>query len=795
MADLNRRRFTATHAAVLEDQPHPSPLASHPYVLPPQSFTDLDIPQTFQHASRPHSAITHTSYLGGDLHGTYDRDDIESQNREDMRALIEFFKNTAPPSSSFMSKPYDNEEDRGRWSAFRDLAKKRTKSMGRPPQQIHLPDSAVSGTTTGGHRHIAISIPLEASPFGERPRSQYPVYSKDTELPPLPPPKPSIKTFVNEKGVVTVLRAVAEDHEADTVPNSAASYRTHSREPSSRPTSEHKSISRSHSQQSKSSLRERRPDGTRALPPPLAERPLLQNRSRTVSLENGYTRSRSSSGGSAFPYPNSEFRRAVYPARGSSMAANRKTHRPADSIDSIIAQQHERSPSPIPAVPQLPRRMGNRRPGTREGPPVSLTTCPLGRKSTPNLRGDYTDMVEPSYEVPKRGTRVTVITDKPVVTQMDDSPPPTPVSAMNRRDKVKDKKRRDMEAARLARESKHMSQADSVMSDQRSSSQSLAKEQEPVSQPKLTGIMVVVNVEPESEPVEEPSTEAEQNVDEDAEDEMETEPTASRVAEMRPESLLALYSNRDSIPNRETASPSPDPSELNLNEPGPLVKTGNPTPPDSTNNSPAQRFGFDDRTSLTRRREWSAFREQERKRRETEQVNTKVQKLAAAGMSYERIKALNPEEKMVKLYEAYREHRMLDIDRRLRRLERNGDAWMQSLIPLLDNMNRNMETMNTRREQELLRDCASDDEMSVEPERFNRMAENRRLTRRSSLSQGRMQEQMNRCQKTVSWDIGNDNGSNDSNGLGALDSIMRELAAESRMGRTVQFAGHGVAAV
>lgn len=719
------------------------------------------------------------------MHGVLlddDDDDARSQNRDDVRALIEFFKNTAPPESNFMSKPFENEDDRGRWSTLKGISKRRSKSMSRVAQPIRLPDSAVSGTTTGGHRHIAISIPMEASPFGERSRSQYPTYPDyeiHNDIPPVPtPPKQVIRTYVNEKGVITVMRAVADEHDAK--PEHAPLASPPLSAASSRPTSEHRSFSRPQSQQSKSNLRTRRRD-TASPPPPLAERPHLRDRSRTVSFEDAKNAGTDIPETPPLPSPSSEFRRTAYPARGSSMAAARRAHRPTDSIDSIISHGYQdRNPSPIPPSSQPQRRGAARRPGTREGPPVSLATSPIGRKSNPNLRGERQPEDRLSFEpvVPtKRASNVTIITDTPVVTQLKDSPPLTPVSVVSRKDKVRDKRRRDLEAARLARDSMQQSQLEPAEDGRPVSA--VPDKQVPSSGPKLTGIMVVVDVEPDVEPEVESAAEAEVDTEAEPVPELESE------SESKPESIVEYEIVKNDVPDRQTQSPSPQPSELNLDEPGPLVYTGNPTPPDSTKNSPAQRFGFDDRTSLTRRREWNASREQERKRREAEKVNAKAKQLAAAGMSYERIKALNPEEKMVKLYEAYREHRMLDIDRRLRRLERNGDVWVQALLPLLDNMNRNMEAMNNRHEDEmLLRDCASDDEASASFDKLDRKLERRRLTRRASLSQGRMLEEMSRREKAASWDNADSGKMEDASGLGALDSIMRELAAESRFGKS-----------
>ncbi|KAI1764907.1 hypothetical protein GGR53DRAFT_491973 [Hypoxylon sp. FL1150] len=88
-------------------------------------------------------------------------------HEERLETLADFFR-SPPPPGNFMSIP-DNlsvSSADGRWSMLKAFRKKR-KSQGqsrrsRPPL-IVLPDSAVSARTTSGHRYIAISIPSEQS--------------------------------------------------------------------------------------------------------------------------------------------------------------------------------------------------------------------------------------------------------------------------------------------------------------------------------------------------------------------------------------------------------------------------------------------------------------------------------------------------------------------------------------------------------------------------------------------------------------------------------------------------------
>jgi hypothetical protein len=160
-------------------------------------------------------------------------------------------------------------------------------------------------------------------------------------------------------------------------------------------------------------------------------------------------------------------------------------------------------------------------------------------------------------------------------------------------------------------------------------------------------------------------------------------------------------------------------------------------------------------------------------------ARVKAQQLASGGVTYEKGAIAQPDREVMRLYEAYREHRLRDMERRLRRLERNGDIWLQALVPVLDNMNRTMEAAN---EQPLddLRDWASDGETSVTAEKSGRKAEKRRLNRRASLSQGRLLEKMTgRSYEEDAWSDSLSR-SDDTSGFGTIEPLMRELAGEAR---------------
>ncbi|KAI1091976.1 hypothetical protein F5B19DRAFT_241936 [Rostrohypoxylon terebratum] len=86
------------------------------------------------------------------------------------RELVEFFHGP-PPKGNFMSIPDDASISSvdGKWSALKVFRKKRKRRKRRQPPLIRLPDSAVSARTIDGHRYIAISIPINYSDYSPVP--------------------------------------------------------------------------------------------------------------------------------------------------------------------------------------------------------------------------------------------------------------------------------------------------------------------------------------------------------------------------------------------------------------------------------------------------------------------------------------------------------------------------------------------------------------------------------------------------------------------------------------------------
>ncbi|KAJ6444101.1 tRNA-splicing endonuclease [Purpureocillium lavendulum] len=183
------RAFSASSRR--EDAPHTcaSDPNESPFILHRRSHTGWETSLTSDTLARikPSSNLlsTDSSFYAGDLHDTLLLGEAARSRRarDDIQALVDFLKNQPPPPDNFMSIPYGDygEDERGRWAKIRRIAKRRSKSMPREPQQIRLPDSAVSGTT------------IDAA------RSQYPVHHQDLSMG--TPSKETVRTYINEKGV------------------------------------------------------------------------------------------------------------------------------------------------------------------------------------------------------------------------------------------------------------------------------------------------------------------------------------------------------------------------------------------------------------------------------------------------------------------------------------------------------------------------------------------------------------------------------------------------------------------
>lgn len=379
------------------------------------------------------------------------------KRRYGVAELIDFLKNYPPPADNYMSIPDTRKaQDKGTWAKIRKLAKRQ--SLSEPPDPIRLPDSAISGITTGGHRHIAISIPLDASPFGRTPRSQYPVYSirgvkgSSSRYGPT-------RAVLNEKGVVTVLRTVNEETESPVAKKSAARDRS-SAPARTRSRSRGSSLSKSHSRanSTNSNGRGKVSDyfGVSSSPP--RPGPLDQfKRAKEASQEQ--SNSRSPAGASTESKQDGSF-----PARGSSLVANRFVF-PSTSIDAMMK---ETSVSAAPAVPS--QAQSNSDTDLKEPSSKNVTkpteTEPISPKPTepkPPVSLEEAPVITSSTMTEE--TDVMVITKSPV-SRGDGHISPTPSVASSqdqtRRQKVRDKKRRDMEALRSSKRQSLQSEPDTT---------------------------------------------------------------------------------------------------------------------------------------------------------------------------------------------------------------------------------------------------------------------------------------------------------------------------------------------
>ncbi|KAI1424564.1 hypothetical protein F5Y12DRAFT_439454 [Xylaria sp. FL1777] len=121
------------------------------------------------------------SYLHPIVPRVEDFRDMPQGDRPDagIKDLIEFLRGTPPPPTNYMSVPdnYSGSSEDDRWDKLkRRVFRYRRKGRMRRPPVIMLPDSAVSARTISGHRYIAISIPLKYSPLAPLPEARYPVY-------------------------------------------------------------------------------------------------------------------------------------------------------------------------------------------------------------------------------------------------------------------------------------------------------------------------------------------------------------------------------------------------------------------------------------------------------------------------------------------------------------------------------------------------------------------------------------------------------------------------------------------
>ncbi|KAF7519495.1 hypothetical protein G7054_g13086 [Neopestalotiopsis clavispora] len=156
---------------------------------------------------------------------------VDPRDAENMRYLMEFLRRTPPPGNHMsVADNFDDTSSRktSRWR--RILNPFRRKSRRSRPITIQLPDSAVASTTSGGYRHIAISIPVEHTYDSHRrrpskrrsiaaaPPEQEPTHDIGERLSTIESRLASNRPYSADMGGVgTVLHPVAEHREPKSV--------------------------------------------------------------------------------------------------------------------------------------------------------------------------------------------------------------------------------------------------------------------------------------------------------------------------------------------------------------------------------------------------------------------------------------------------------------------------------------------------------------------------------------------------------------------------------------------------
>ncbi|KAL6881913.1 hypothetical protein HDV57DRAFT_83843 [Trichoderma longibrachiatum] len=748
-----------------EQNPPPSPLASNPVVFRRYS-TGIDLLEGSSKKNRRSSVIDpamalrnlKNSYIskvhgGGGGGGVDDDDELEDEqsrhptkrySRDDTTTLAEFLKTHEPPSTSFMSVPFghaDDKDQESKWSKFKAL-KKRSKSVPRPPQNIQLPDSAVSGLTIGGHRHIAISIPLEAMPFNSDPNStpQCPANAgnqanKDNEAGQRNehntlPRNYVVQTYSEENGTVTVLPAAATNevrvrskappaHRFSLFPPQSASLSpTSLPQRCSLPPTPTLSHDRSYNQ----------PPGM-----PTDEYMGSSSRSKRDSKHSSYS--------TISPKridPPTPTHIALYAqgtaAWGAGAAqsppqspAKTRTQRPTRASSMVITTTGQKHPHPAlsPSIDgrlsvangvELVRDGYNKKPLPKP-PAVSDPRAKQKRKSSVGYPSPITEeLTDGSLRSNRRSVRRAVSSQSMMAAEPEmPSRPSTAGSIQSRRDKVREKKRRDMEAVRNAKALKELQRRQSV--DQ-------YKDHEGGGQGHDA-----------SGSVQQPLRDAKAQKE-------DGRPQMSSISTLCPVVVVVDLQPSPGLPDdRSAQKASPPPSPLPL--PSPL--------PDK------------DQMRMSRDIDSELYLQQKRNMMD---------------------------EQILRLYDSYHENRLRDVERRIRRLERNGDVWLRALVPVLDDMSRNLKTIQpssrVNRDADATGDgrgWASDDEVTgASAERKARSIKRAKTpTRRASLSRGRIMAGLI-GRRLASDDSGSDSmsRSDEVGGLGIIEPLMRELAGEAR---------------
>ncbi|KAF4124580.1 hypothetical protein GMORB2_5246 [Geosmithia morbida] len=588
---------------------------------------------SYLHPSRGDPLSFDLSYQGGEEGdiGIRYPDGVDDDD-DGLTDLIDFLRNHVPPPGNYMSMPENAQDERRRWllnwatrMAKRHAPHGSSSGSGfgsgfgfgfgprRRPPRILLPDTAVSGTTIGGHRHIAITIPSEAFPLrDDRPRSQYPVYRGETDSGDTPLVSSPVRTVVNDKGVVTVLKTVDEVNEPLGYPSDLVPRRSHSQ--------------------------------SMSLPPSRAGH----------SSVNGFVPSPSSVRAGASPRPGGDDAAAGngsgpsrMPSRSSQTPAHHhqqhQQHQQHSSIDGVLSHQQpqngngkaRQTPSPGPKSDwSLDEREWFAK--------VQTVAAAAAAKPREDGGGDK------DKDVISSESGATVMRENPLGPRDPEGAALSRNdSVQSRRARVRDRKRRDIEAARADGKQKQPGDAASTVAATAApaTAASASAASAATTQPALSPIRTVMDIRPSPTPSEPtltdtPSTDRGAFADEDGGAGPKGHRQRSSVADR---SSLQHRRERDAASSRRDQDQHQQPQQRK--------STTTTTTAPSARQSAVDSKGGDNTTDSRRHQQ-------------------------------------NLDREILRLYEAYREHRFRDMERRVRRLERNGDVWLRALVPVLENLNR-----------------------------------------------------------------------------------------------------------
>lgn len=533
--------------------------------------------------------------------------------------LIEFLHSTPPPEN-YMSIP-DNystssSEDR-KWSKLSVFgSKKRKGKRKRRPPTIKLPDSAVAATTTGGHRHIAISIPFEHSHFGPISPTQYSVYDSlgadfaremETRL-------ETMRTFGSGRGVVTVLKPVAEDGESSssgqTMPTMISSGQPGPRSPPRIPLRRH-SMGSPHGERKSSargmarsySVQDHRAEVI-AKPEPAAR----DVETPTSQLEDVSSRFESTVATPSTPT------KPIFPSRQSNKNTSRRSVTGA-SIDKIINHGVSPSQSVKRGARSLVAESVSTQASESKTVHVPIVIRPPGWVVTDSPAKDHVPKPPP------------LKVDRSVQTDDTFAIHPTKDHAKSRKERVRERKQRDILSSRHG----YIYSRDEKLSPESSTSEpfsDISATSSPT-RPNPTPIDVAIDVLTGS-----PSSMS------------QTSPTYARCTSKAP-----------STPSTSPSTPSSVMMDL-------------------------------DRTPSRLLREQMA----ERNARYAAKIADEHKGSPKRSSRREFVHRFR--------YETLKDDHIRDMERRVRRLERNGEKWLQSMVPLMETLNKLLQEQYDYRHQE-----------------------------------------------------------------------------------------------